>query len=315
MDPDERRSVDSSKVDHGPDIVSLYLNQMGRWKVMPEAVQTELFRELERLEKDLTHASKKKNKKSARVEIKKIQDGQKRIKDSLTAANLRLVVHISKKYLGHGLDLLDLIQEGNIGLMKAIDRFDYRIGSRFATYATWWIRQSIQRALQSQGTTIVIPSHMVLKRNKYFRNLQKTLLKTGRRGSLKDMAQLTGYSEESLQKVANLVEEPLSLDAPLGEEGYRLGDTVEQTTREHPEYRLQNQDLTDHLEATLRMIPDREAEILRLRFGFYDGREKTLEEIGKKFGLTRERIRQLEERALSRFAKIAEAKNLKKLIA
>jgi RNA polymerase primary sigma factor len=250
------------------------------------------------------------------LEIQKIQGRQKEIKDSLTAANLRLVVHISKKYLGHGLDLLDLIQEGNIGLMKAIDRFDYRIGSRFATYATWWIRQSIQRALQSQGTTIVIPSHMVLKRNKYFRNLQKTLLKTGRKSSAKLMADLTGYSEESIQKIVNLVEEPLSLDAPLGEEGeYRLGDTVEQVTREHPEHRLQNRDLTDHMEATLRMIPDREAEILRLRFGFYDGREKTLEEIGRRFGLTRERIRQLEERALSRFAKMAEVKNLKTLIA
>src|SRR5262245_27248620 len=140
MDPYEEREVNGARADRAPDMVSLYLNQVGRWKVMPETIQIELFKELEQLEKDLSQALKSKNKKTLRPEIKEMQDRQKRVKDSLTAANLRLVVHLSKKYLGHGLDLLDLIQEGNIGLMKAIDRFDYRIGSRFATYATCWIR-------------------------------------------------------------------------------------------------------------------------------------------------------------------------------
>jgi len=314
MKVDLTRKREGEREGKSPDLVNVYLNQMGRWKLLSDPEQVELFKELEKLQAEITELSKKK-KPSAKAELKKRQRSQKEIKDKLLAANLRLVVYLSKKYLGHGLDLLDLVQEGNIGLMKAIDRFDYHVGSRFATYATWWIRQSIQRALQNQGATIVIPSHMVVKRNKVLHYLQKSVLRTGKKASPGFLADVTGFSPETVQKITSLVEEPLSLDSPLSEDGeFRLGDTVEQSSREHPESHLMSQDISQHTEATLRKIPDREAEILRMRFGFYDGREKTLEEIGKRFHLTRERIRQLEERALSRFAKVAQENKLKNLI-
>ncbi len=300
----EKENATAKKI---PDLVNVYLNQIGRWKLLPDAIQVEIFKEKEKTEKNLRERASQSN-----VNEK---DRLAKTKEMLMLANLRLVVHISKKYLGHGLDLLDLIQEGNIGLMKAIDRYDYRLGSRFATYATWWIRQSIQRALQSKGALIVIPSHMLIKRKKLERNRQKSLLTTGHSASTTLLGDLMGISEESVEKISNIVTEPHSLDSLIGEDGNsKLGDILEQTDHEPPERTALNRDLAFHTEEALRELPDREAEILRLRFGFYDRQEKTLEEIGQKFGLTRERIRQLEERALAKFTKAAGEKNLKALI-
>ncbi|MFO1520135.1 MAG: sigma-70 family RNA polymerase sigma factor [bacterium] len=299
----------------GLDLVNVYLDQMGQWKVMPDSVQVEFFKAKEELDKSLNKLLKKKNKSAVKSQIRTHRLKLKKIKESLVLANLRLVVYIGKKYLGHGLELLDLIQEGNIGLMRAIDKYDYRLGSRFATYATWWIRQSIQRALQGQGTTIVIPSHMVAKRKKFEKMMKKAMITTGHGASNEYFADVMGLSEDYIDRIVRLVEEPLSLEAPLGEEGdSRLGDTLEQQQLENPDATLLGRDLASHTEEALKTLPEREAEILRMRFGFNDGHAKTLEEIGAHFGLTRERIRQLEERALHRFTVAAEQRNLKALI-
>jgi RNA polymerase primary sigma factor len=218
-------------------------------------------------------------------------------KKELMEANLRLVVSVAKRYLGSELALLDLIQEGNIGLMKAVDRFQYRRGFKFSTYATWWIRQAITRAIADHSRTIRIPVHMVETLNRISRVNRSLLNEMGREPTPEELAQRTGVPARKVRLILESARKPLSLETPIGEDS-DLGDFLEDKTAESPNDTLITQDLTNQVERALSTLSSKEKEILRLRFGIGEEGEHTLEEVGKRFSVTRERIRQIETKAL-----------------
>lgn len=268
------------------DPVRMYLKEIGRVNLLSAAEEIEL--------------------------ASRIEQGDEEAKRRLSEANLRLVVSIAKRYVGRGMLFLDLIQEGNMGLLKAVEKFDYRKGFKFSTYATWWIRQAITRAIADQARTIRIPVHMVETINKLIRVQRSLLQDLGREPTPEEIGEEMELSPDKVRDILKIAQEPVSLETPIGEEDdSHLGDFIEDqeaiSPSDHAAYEL----LKEQLEDVLDTLTDREENVLRLRFGLDDGRTRTLEEVGKVFGVTRERIRQIEAKALRKLRHPSRSKRLK----
>ena len=277
---------DSSDVMNVDDPVRMYLKEIGKVPLLNAEE-----------EKDLARAMK---------------EGSQEAKDRLCEANLRLVVSIAKRYVGRGMQFLDLIQEGNLGLIKAVDKFDYEKGFKFSTYATWWIRQAINRAIADQARTIRIPVHMVETINKLIRVQRQLLQELGREPEVEELAQEMGISPEKVREIQKISQEPVSLEKPIGEEeDSHLGDFIPDDDAPSPADQAAFTLLKEQLLEILSGLTPREEKVLRLRFGLDDGRSRTLEEVGREFNVTRERIRQIEAKALRKMRHPSRSKKLK----
>ena len=276
------------------DPVKMYLKEIGRVPLLKADQEIEIAKRIE----------------------KGGEDGEA-AKNELISANLRLVVAIAKKYTGRGMLFLDLIQEGNMGLIKAVDKFDYHKGFKFSTYATWWIRQAITRAIADQARTIRIPVHMVETINKMTRIQRQLVQELGRDPSPEEIAEKmgNGMSAEKVRDIQKIALDPVSLETPIGEEDdSHLGDFIEDKATMSPDQYANNELLKDEINSVLKSLTEREEKVLRLRFGLEDGRTRTLEEVGKEFDVTRERIRQIEAKALRKLKNPTKCKRLKEFL-
>lgn len=298
------------------DPVKMYLKEIGQIPLLDPKEEPIIARQIQEGEEakeamkkpDLSDEEKKKH-------AKVIADGEQ-AKQMLISSNLRLVVSIAKKYVGRGMLFLDLIQEGNCGLIKAVEKFDYTKGFKFSTYATWWIRQSITRAIADQARTIRIPVHMVETINKLTRIQRQLVQDLGRDPLPEEIAEkMENISAEKVREIQKIALDPVSLETPIGEEDdSHLGDFIEDKDTLSPEDYTNNQLLKDEINAVLQGLTEREEKVLRLRFGLLDGRTRTLEEVGKEFNVTRERIRQIEAKALRKLKNPNRCKRLRDFV-
>ena len=275
--------VENAKLD---DPVRMYLKEIGRIKLLTPEEEQEI--------------------------AKKMAEGDEDARKRMSEANLRLVVSIAKRYVGRGMQLLDLIQEGNLGLMKAVEKFDYTKGYKFSTYATWWIRQAITRAIADQARTIRIPVHMVETINRVLRTSHSMVQKLGREPTTKEIADELHIEESKVEEVLKIAQEPVSLETPIGEEeDSHLGDFIQDDEASQPSEEASYTLLREQLEEVLSTLTPREEQVLRMRFGLTDGKPHTLEEVGKEFNVTRERIRQIEAKALRKLRHPSRSKKLR----
>ena len=288
-DVEEVRIEETSEVLEGvstEDPVRMYLKEIGNVPLLTSEQEVELAR--------------------------RVEEGDPEAKKALTEANLRLVVSIAKKYVGRGMPFLDLIQEGNMGLMKAVDKFDYTKGYKFSTYATWWIRQAITRGIADTGRTIRVPVHMVETINKTLRMTRQLLQELGREPTPEEVAEKLGVPASRVREVLKISRDPVSLDTPIGEEDdSHLGDFIEDDTALSPADSATFSMLKEELSNALESLTERERQVVKLRFGLEDGRARTLEEVGKELNVTRERIRQIEAKALRKLRHPSRSKRLK----
>jgi RNA polymerase primary sigma factor len=308
----EQEDIDLSAIDVD-DSISLYLKEIGRIPLLTAEQEVSLAKRMEagrfarqRMSKD-GHLSA-----DERVKLKlTIQDGQA-AKEHLIKANSRLVVSVAKKYVGRGVPFLDLIQEGNIGLIRAVKKFDYRRGYKFSTYATWWIRQAVTRAIADQGRTIRVPVHMYEQINRLARVSRQLVQELGRDPAVEEIAEELGVSPKKVERIIKVSQRPLSLEMPVGEEDDSfLGDFIEDSDAPSPTDQASQQLLREQIDDIFASLTPREVRILQLRFGLVDGYSYTLEEVGKKFGVTRERIRQIEAQALGRLRHPSRSRKLR----
>ncbi len=268
------------------DPVKMYLKDIGKYPLLSPDEETEL--------------------------AKRMMEGDEIAKRALSEANLRLVVSIAKRYMGRGMQFLDLIQEGNLGLMKAVEKFDYQKGFKFSTYATWWIRQAITRAIADQARTIRIPVHMVETINKLIRISRRLLQELGREPTPEEIGEQMGITEDRVREIQKIAQDPVSLETPIGEEeDSHLSDFIEDEDSAAPTDAVSFTMLKEQLIGVLDTLTPREEKVLRLRYGLDDGRPRTLEEVGKEFNVTRERIRQIEAKALRKLRHPSRSKRLK----
>lgn len=283
------------------DTVSLYLKQMGQVALLTSAEEVILARQIEDGDKARSRLRDTSLSEDARFRLRDVMDTGELARTKLVEANTRLVVSVAKKYLGQGVPFLDLIQEGNIGLMKAVEKFDYHRGYKFSTYATWWIRQGITRALAQQSRLIRLPVHAGDQIRRIYRVAEQLEQDTGRKPTPEEIAEQTGIPMNKVERLLRISRYPVSLEKPIGDDGdTEFGDFIEDDDSPQPTDVAHQQLLREALEEVMAALSAREARILRLRFGLRDGRAHTLEEVGEKFGLTRERIRQIEHQALDR---------------
>jgi RNA polymerase primary sigma factor len=289
------------------DPVRMYLREIGRVPLLSAEEEVRLAQIMERGKAERARAERLKVSPNRRY----ILDGEE-AQRRLTEANLRLVVSVAKKYIGRGMNLLDLIQEGNIGLIRAVEKFDYNKGFKFSTYATWWIRQAITRAIADQARTIRIPVHMVETINRLIRISRRLLQDLGREPTSEEIAEQMEISAEKVREIIKVSQEPVSLETPIGEEDdSHLGDFLEDHTALAPAEAASHQLLKEQVEDVLDSLTERERKVLQLRFGLDDGRGRTLEEVGKEFHVTRERIRQIEAKALRKLRHPSRSRKLK----
>ncbi|HTK07618.1 MAG TPA: RNA polymerase sigma factor RpoD [Ktedonobacteraceae bacterium] len=289
------------------DPVRMYLREIGRVPLLTAEEEVRLAQIMERGKAERLKTDLHKGLVNRRY-IDEGEEAQRR----LTEANLRLVVSVAKKYIGRGMNLLDLIQEGNIGLIRAVEKFDYTKGYKFSTYATWWIRQAITRAIADQARTIRIPVHMVETINRLIRISRRLLQDLGREPTSEEIAEQMEISAEKVREIIKVSQEPVSLETPIGEEDdSHLGDFIEDHTALAPADAASHQLLKEQVEDVLDSLTERERKVLQLRFGLDDGRSRTLEEVGKEFHVTRERIRQIEAKALRKLRHPSRSRKLK----
>ena len=305
------QSIDISQIEMD-DSISLYLKEIGRVPLLTAAEEVELAKRMER-----GNLAKARLEEGVEDPIEKeyllwvVRDGE-RAQEHLIKANSRLVVSVAKKYVGRGVPFLDLIQEGNIGLIRAVNKFDYRRGYKFSTYATWWIRQAVTRAIADQGRTIRVPVHMYEQINRLTRTSRQLVQELGREPTTEEIAEALGVSPKKVEQVIRVSQRPLSLEMPVGEEeDSYLGDFIPDEDAQSPTDEASRQLLREVIDEIFASLSPREVRILQLRFGLVDGYNYTLEEVGRKFGVTRERIRQIEAQALGRLRHPSRSRKLR----